>query len=182
MIKYLIFDLDGTLVKTEEANIKAYSLAFQEVGERLDEAAYRQHFGLRFDRMMEHIAPHIHKSQHPDIKRAKATHYRQQATHLEPNQALIDFLLMMKPTHKIGLATTASQVNADFILESCGLSDAFDAKLFGESVTHGKPDPECYIKCMQLLKAEPGETVIFEDSEIGIQAATAAGAQVVQVP
>lgn len=52
---------------------------------------------------------------------------------------------------------------------------------FGDEVTKNKPDPECYEHTAKLLKAKAEECLIFEDSERGIAAANAFGAQVVQV-
>jgi HAD superfamily hydrolase (TIGR01509 family) len=48
-------------------------------------------------------------------------------------------------------------------------------------VKHGKPSPEIYMKTMDILNVEPQETLIFEDSDIGIQAAKASGASVMKI-
>lgn len=50
-----------------------------------------------------------------------------------------------------------------------------------EDVTHGKPDPEGYLRAASLLGQLPAETVVFEDAPAGIESARAAGAQVVVV-
>jgi sugar-phosphatase len=50
-----------------------------------------------------------------------------------------------------------------------------------EDVTHGKPDPEGYLRAASLLGRDPRETVVFEDAPAGIESARASGAQVVVV-
>jgi sugar-phosphatase len=50
-----------------------------------------------------------------------------------------------------------------------------------EDVTHGKPDPEGYLRAASLLGHDPRETVVFEDAPAGIESARASGAQVVVV-
>ena len=50
-----------------------------------------------------------------------------------------------------------------------------------ESVTHGKPHPEGYLKAAALLGAEPSDVVVFEDAPAGIAAARAAGMRTVVV-
>lgn len=50
-----------------------------------------------------------------------------------------------------------------------------------EDVTHGKPDPEGYLRAASLLGLRPEETLVFEDAPAGIESARAAGAQVVVV-
>jgi sugar-phosphatase len=44
-----------------------------------------------------------------------------------------------------------------------------------------KPDPECYIKAMQQFNMQPHECLIFEDAPIGIEAASASGANYIIV-
>lgn len=50
-----------------------------------------------------------------------------------------------------------------------------------EDVTHGKPDPEGYLRAAALLGHAPAQTVVFEDAPAGIESARASGAQVVVV-
>jgi len=50
-----------------------------------------------------------------------------------------------------------------------------------ESVTAHKPDPACYLAAMRTCGAKPEECVVFEDSEIGVQAGIAAGAAVYRI-
>lgn len=54
-----------------------------------------------------------------------------------------------------------------------------DAVLTSEHFTKSKPDPECFLKGMEVLGGKPSETYVFEDSLHGINAGRAAGATVV---
>lgn len=76
---------------------------------------------------------------------------------------------------QIALASSSSWENIRQVLEECGLTDAFDVLVSGESFTRSKPDPEIYIHTMGLLGRRPEECLIIEDSTYGIQAGTAAG-------
>lgn len=58
----------------------------------------------------------------------------------------------------------------------------FDAVVTGDAVTHGKPDPEPYLRAAELLGVEPEECVAIEDSDTGADSANAAGCHVVAVP
>ena len=57
----------------------------------------------------------------------------------------------------------------------------FDEIIAGKDVQKGKPNPEIYLKAMDLLGVLPEETLIFEDTEVGLQAAEASGANYVKV-
>ena len=54
-----------------------------------------------------------------------------------------------------------------------------DAVLTSEHFTKSKPDPECFLKGMEVLGGKPSETYVFEDSLHGINAGRAAGAKVI---
>lgn len=60
-----------------------------------------------------------------------------------------------------------------------GLKGMVDRILVSGDFSRSKPDPECFIKGMELLGATPYETVVFEDSLHGIAAGRASGAFVV---
>ena len=51
----------------------------------------------------------------------------------------------------------------------------------GEDVIHGKPNPEIYLKAMERMEVSARQTLIFEDSEVGFEAAEASGAQCIKI-
>lgn len=59
------------------------------------------------------------------------------------------------------------------------LHDLVDAVLTSEHFSKSKPDPECFLKGMEVLGATPQETIVFEDSFHGITAGRASGAKVI---
>lgn len=181
MINYIVTDMDGTLFDNREANAESYVRAFADVGSPIQHADYRQYFGLRFDSLVKALAPHLNEEGRLLLRDRKKHHYRQAVTMVKTNDPLINFLRTMHATVPMGLATTSSRHNAEFLLSYFGIADLFKIILYGEDVTHGKPHPECYTTCIKALGGRPEETLIFEDSPSGIQAATAAGAQVVRI-
>lgn len=182
IVRCIISDLDGTLVSSEHANFAAYHDALAERGHALASGAYAKAFGLRADDMLRQVASGLSAEDVTWIKARKVELYPRYFHLLKENQALLQFLRVMKPGMTIGLATTARRVNAEGLLRHVGANDLFDHCVFGEDVSHGKPDPECYRLCMQRCGVTPDECLIFEDSEAGIAAAKAAGARVVVVP
>lgn len=59
------------------------------------------------------------------------------------------------------------------------LKELVDVILTSEHFSKSKPDPECFIKAMEVLGANPEETIVFEDSFHGLAAGRASGAKVV---
>ena len=62
------------------------------------------------------------------------------------------------------------------------LQPRFQFILTGEDVTHGKPEPEIYLKAAANFKIAPAEMMVLEDSQNGCRAAVAAGTFAVAVP
>jgi HAD superfamily hydrolase (TIGR01509 family) len=66
-------------------------------------------------------------------------------------------------------------------LEITGLKKYFDIIVTANDVGSYKPDPETFLKCAELMKVDPPYVEVFEDSELGIQAAHNAGMIVTDV-
>lgn len=77
--------------------------------------------------------------------------------------------------HKVQLAAASSSKNANLILERVGLTKDFQVIISGYDFTHGKPDPEIFLKAAAQLKLDIKECIVFEDALAGIQAAKAGG-------
>jgi beta-phosphoglucomutase-like phosphatase (HAD superfamily) len=63
-----------------------------------------------------------------------------------------------------------------------GLLDRFPTLVCADDYTRGKPDPEAYLMAAAQLGVAPEKCLVFEDTELGIQAARAAGMQWVKIP
>lgn len=83
---------------------------------------------------------------------------------------------------KIALATSTYGPRARQQLEAVGLLSFFDVCVTGEMVTHSKPDPEIFLKAMDLLHVPPSSCTVIEDSLNGVRAGRRSGAEVIMVP
>ena len=66
-------------------------------------------------------------------------------------------------------------------LSVLGLLDKFDTIVSAEDYKHGKPAPDGYLLAAERLGVAPADCLVFEDTEMGIEAATAAGMAFVKV-
>jgi beta-phosphoglucomutase len=76
---------------------------------------------------------------------------------------------------KTGLATMSYCPQVRRVLEILNLTDAFDFVASRDDVKHGKPDPEIYLMVAHELGVPPEECLVIEDSPSGVRAALAAG-------
>ena len=116
------------------------------------------------------------------IKELKKEFYPQYFDYLVPNKTLIG---LIDSFHRLGgktaIASTARKENLMNAIHALDLKEYFDLIFAGVDVKRGKPDPEIYNKAMESLGVKPEETLIFEDSDIGIGAAIASGAKYIRV-
>lgn len=177
MIKAIITDFDGTLVDTFEANFCAYQEAFACVGKTLTLERYRECFGYRFERFMSEMDIND-AAQANVIKEVKKETYPKFFDCLYLNKALISLIETFKAMGvKTAIASTARKENLMNAVTFLGIDKHFDLIFTGVDVKQGKPSPEIYLKAMKALGVRPEETLIFEDSQVGIDAAKASGAQ-----
>ncbi len=180
-IKLLLTDLDGTLVDTKEANYLAYQEVLKQYGYELKSEKYSSLFGLRILEFMKQIGITDLKIIE-QIKLAKKKVYPNYFNHLKLNKSLFNFLSCYKESGcKTGLISTAQQHNIINVLEHFNISDSFDIIVSGNDISNAKPDPYAYLYAMEQLGFEAKETLIFEDSKTGIEAAQNAGSAYIQI-
>lgn len=81
---------------------------------------------------------------------------------------------------RTAIVTSSNKVKMSQVYKSHPeLPDLVDAILTSEDFARSKPDPDCFLKGMQLLGGTPETTFVFEDSYHGIAAGRASGAKVV---
>lgn len=175
--KLIIADLDGTLFDTVEVNYLSYKEALNEFGYDIDYEYYKEYcngrpykdFITQIVNNDDAIANEVH------IK--KKEYYKKNIKHAKPNWALISLIQTMHGKAKTAIVTTASKKNTLELLREFDLAHIFDLILTQEDIAKTKPDPEGFLTAMNYFKIEPQKTIIFEDSDVGVKAAMASGAQ-----
>ena len=183
IIKAIFFDLDGTLVNTHKANHAAYYEAILAVTGVQSDIILRQYIadGLSSSEFIPYIVAGATEQQVIDINTTKRRVYPDYLHLTERNEGLASLLRHFSPTMTIGLVTTAKKANARAVLEAHDLLDCFDFCIFGDDVSDMKPNPEAYLKALELAKVRADEAIAFEDSDKGRSAAIAAGISVINV-
>ena len=82
----------------------------------------------------------------------------------------------------LAVATSAGRATAEHHLGQAGLLDRFAALATRDDVERAKPHPDIYLEAARRLGVAPERCLAFEDSNIGLEAAHAAGAMAFMVP
>ena len=105
------------------------------------------------------------------IHKLKKELYSKNLERAKINEHLFNIIELIKETYHIAIVTTASKKNCLEILEYFNKKQLFDLIISHEDIINVKPNPEGFIKAMEYFDIEPKETIIFEDSDVGIEAA-----------
>ena len=182
-LRALLFDLDGTLIDSARANYAAYARALREAGAVFEpiEVA-RRAAGRHWRRFLpELLAEAGIACDASDIARRKGELYREVIGELRLNAPLLGLAASVRPAMKTALVTTASKLNTEAILSHYALRDTFDVVVTGDDVSRHKPDPEVYRLALARLALDAADCVAFEDADVGVASAIAAGLAVVRV-
>lgn len=182
--KLAIFDLDGTLFDTKEVNYRAYSEALYECGYTvaIDYQYYCEFCnGNSYKAFLPVFVPGITPEQMERIHSRKQMIYPEMLHFASRNQGLFSLIECIRAEYATAIATTASRKNVQEILETYRVRELFDFIVTQEDVQKHKPDPECFLLAMEMAGLRPENTLIFEDSDTGLAAAKASGADYVRV-
>lgn len=206
MIRSIIFDLDGTLVKTEHLKALSYARAAvelcpDEISEEDVLQAYKDVVGLTRRDVATHLTDRFNlreraaqRGEEFGVNRpwqafvqVRLKYYHAMLENpdtIRSNrwQYTIDLLDTVQGQGcSIGLATMSRCEQANHVLEILDLKTSFDFIATRDDVEHGKPDPEIYHLVAEELDTRPENVLVIEDSPSGVDAALKAGMHCIAV-
>ncbi|MCR5789077.1 MAG: HAD family phosphatase [Lachnospiraceae bacterium] len=174
-----ILDLDGTLFDTREVNYAAYREALKPFGCSLDAEFFKTRCnGRHYTEFLPEIMKTDDRAVFEEVHRRKKGAYAGHLGKARENRHLFEILMHMRDSYYLAVVTTASRRNTEEILRHFHYDTLFDLLLTQEDITRVKPDPQGFLMAMAHFGVDAAHTVIFEDSDVGLQAAKAAGASV----
>jgi len=179
----VLFDMDGTLIESEQLWAISLQKLATEYGGQLSDAARVAMVGTDMPTSMQIF--------HDDLGRADLDHALGAARLVELTEALFAAGLPWRPGAlalltavraagiPTALVTSTERRLVKIALETLG---AFDAIVCGDEVDFAKPHPWPYRRAAELLGVDIADCVAIEDSPTGVRSALAAGARVIAVP
>jgi len=174
-ITAFIFDMDGTLVDNMPFHIDAWVQLMQENGVTIERDWFLRETAGNTNAMIlrRFINEQFTDDEVHTLGEYKEVIYRG-ISHdtMTPLAGLHSFLEDARRYGiKLGVATSATPENINFVLSAIGLREYFDAIVGAADITHGKPNPEIFLATAQQLGVAPEECLVFEDAPAGIEAA-----------
>jgi len=175
----VLWDLDGTLVDSEEYHWISWRDTMAEEAAPVTRAQFVETFGLRNDEILpEWLGPGATAERIQRVSGAKEVLYRElvRSGDLRPLPGAAEWVQRLREEGwRQAIASSAPRENVDVVLEALGLARSFDAVVSAEDVTAGKPDPQVFLKAAQRLGFAPARCVVVEDSAAGVEGARLAG-------
>ena len=180
----VLFDWDGVVIDSSSQHERSWDLLASERSLTLPEG----HFKAGFGKKNEVIIPALGWGSDPSIVNELADRKEELYRELVAAEGVIvlpgarELLLALKEAgipRAVGSSTPRG--NLDALFAATGLNAFFDAVVCGTDVTHGKPDPEVFLKGAAHLGLAPHRCIVIEDAFAGIEAARSGGMKVVGV-
>ncbi len=178
----VIFDMDGTLLDSEEFALIIWTRALKEFGFDLKKETFVSMVGTSVDGnnkiLQDTFGPSLSIEKLRVLKKEMELHALETETIACRNGAKEALEFLKQKNVSFALATSTEKDRAIGRLRGSGLLKYFDVMLCGDEVQNQKPDPEIYLKVASLMNVDIKNTLIIEDSPSGVQGALKSGASV----
>jgi HAD superfamily hydrolase (TIGR01509 family) len=185
-VKAVVFDMDGVLIDAREWHYEALNRALGLLGYEITRYEHLSSYdGLPTKRKLQMLTVErgLPAELHGFLNSLKQQYTLETvATRCKPVFQHQYALARLKDQgFKLGVASNSVRKTVMEMMERSDLLQYLDVVVSNEDVARPKPDPEMYLKAMEALGVQPRETLVVEDNENGVRAATDAGAHVMVV-
>ena len=180
-MKAILFDLDGTLVDTHPLIMQCYEHTIQtRLGRPMRREIWERLVGLPLDDTLREVCAFYGVELTPtlldDLRQTYRAHMRANCDDVRAFPGIVE---MLNPLRERGLrmaiVTTKFRHMAERHLETSGLTEYFEFIVPGDEVNHPKPNPEPFVRALELLNLPSREVAHVGDSAHDITGAKAAG-------
>lgn len=179
MSRAVLWDLDGTLVDSEEYHWQSWRDTLAPEGLSITHDQFLASFGKKNDPIMrEWLGAGYTPERAVRLADAKEADYRRLVS-VHGLTALPGAREWLTALHAAGwkqaIVTSAPKANADVMLRALDMTPLFEAVVTAEDVSHGKPDPEVFLTGASRVGVPPSRCIVVEDAAAGIEGARRAG-------
>ena len=170
-----IFDFDGVLVDSNEAQFVCCKKTLEEINVPIDKEEFYRLSGKTGKEMLLHFCKKVKKDVDIELlHKRKYEFYKEYQNLIRPIDCNVQLFKNLKK-QKIPIAIASGSSRPSIL----PVATKYDLKpnvfVSSEDIKRGKPNPDLFLKAAELLNVSPEKCIVIEDTESGIQAARAAG-------
>jgi beta-phosphoglucomutase len=180
----LILDFNGTVSHDEHIVLELFQELFGELGRPLDAATYERDLAGMSDPEIVWAWLGRDHPQAAEVVAERDRRYRARTADGSTIPAQVRAAVRLAAEHvPVAICSGAARSEIEATLDAAGIADAIELIVAAEDVPHGKPAPDGYLAAHRLLAPDipPGEVLVFEDTEVGVRSALAAGLRCIAV-
>jgi beta-phosphoglucomutase-like phosphatase (HAD superfamily) len=177
-VKGLIFDLDGTLADSMPIHFEGWKKACEKFGAFIDTDFLKYHTGSPGWAIATAIIENsglngrVTVDQLIKVKLEEFNKFQHLIKPIEPVAEIVRKYFGKLP---MAVGTGGHSEAVERTLEVIGMRKYFDIVITANDVQQHKPFPETFLRCSELMKIDPAFIEVFEDGDLGIEAALKAG-------
>jgi HAD superfamily hydrolase (TIGR01509 family) len=187
-IQAIVFDMDGILIDSEVIwgvardefaveNGMTWTKEDQEATMGCNTRAWSR---IMVERM--NLRERLGMDEAAIAREIKTRMLRKYKEHLPERKGAIAAVRLAATRYKVALATGSPNELAEYVMQATGLDRVFQATMYGDDVTHGKPAPDIYLEVLKKIGVSPRYAIGIEDSGNGIRSLKAAGMGAIAAP
>lgn len=182
MLKAIIFDMDGVLVDSMRFQADAWAKAFQDAGINIVREDIYELEGSNDKRLIKSIFKEARKEPEPEHFERLPEKKRDllEFDRIKPFEGIPECLDELKRHFRLAMVSGSNRNTVGKIVDKF-FSGYFDVVINGSDLERGKPDPDPYLKALEMLGLTKNECMVIENAPFGITAAKRAGLYCVAV-
>ena len=182
MVKAVLFDVDGTLVDSNDAHADAWFQAFSQHGVKVDWLKIRRSIGMGGDKLMPVVSGIEETSpQGSAIADARGKIFKRDfLPRIKPLRDAARLVAAVKDRgYTVVAASSAPKGELTPLLQIAGADALMDAKTSSDDAEESKPEPDIILAALKRAKATASEAVLIGDTPYDVEAARRAGVKVI---
>jgi len=177
-----LFDCDGTIVDSMPLHYVAWNKVLGEYGAEFDEALFYAWGGRPVSEIIESLNE-MHGISMPvqETRDRKEKMYFENIAKLKGIPEVIEHVHLSHGKVRFAVVSGSTRDSVVASLNALGILEKFETLVCAGDYTKGKPDPEPFLMAAERLGVAPKDCLVFEDTDMGIESAKAAGMKWVKV-
>lgn len=179
----ILFDIDGTLVDSNDAHVEAWHRAFAAEGLAFSRTEIHAEMGKGADNLIPSLLPDVSAEIHKRLAEAQGEIYKREFMHqAEPFEGVSDVLnSLAERGHTLIFASSASRAEVDYYVDLLAADGLITGTTSKDDVRHSKPCPDIFAAALDLTGGTAAGAVVIGDTPYDVLAARRAGIDAIAV-